>query len=83
MRNDKNKIQEPFSPEHTPNPPQIIDPSGKDQHNPKENPVKEEPRNSSKPAGEEKSKETKKPSEGASKNKLMSEETEISDETTI
>jgi hypothetical protein len=39
MKNDKNKIQEPYKPENTPNPPQIIDPSVKKERNENDEPI--------------------------------------------
>lgn len=40
MEQDKKKIREPYTPEGTPQPPQIIDPSGKNEKNEKDPPVK-------------------------------------------
>jgi hypothetical protein len=73
MKRDKNKIQEPYPPEHTPSPPQTVDPRGtpgKAEQQPagKANEQKPEP---------DKNKKQEKP-------KLLGEsETEIDDETTI
>ena len=41
MKNDKNKVKEPFPPEQTPNPPQIIDPSRKNERGENEPPVED------------------------------------------
>jgi hypothetical protein len=39
MKQDKNKIREPYSPGHTSNPPQIIDPGKPGERNEQEEPV--------------------------------------------
>jgi hypothetical protein len=39
MKQDKNKIKEPYPPEKTPNPPQIIDPSKRNEQNENDQPV--------------------------------------------
>jgi hypothetical protein len=78
MGKQKEKIQEPYSPDHTPEPPQIIDPSRGEQ--PKREPDPNMDVN--------KKEDRKKPSDAESKKekkpKLLGEsETEIEDETTI
>lgn len=75
MKSDKEKkIQEPFPPEQAPNPPQVIDPSPKKERNEPDKPVEnpEARENRGKASAEE-----------SSKNKLLSEDTEIDDDTTI
>jgi hypothetical protein len=68
MKKNK-KIREPFEPGDTPKPPQIIEPNAERQ---RENPVGEE------------SRATKTPdNNSAKKNKMMGDEAEIDDETTI
>lgn len=39
MKDDRKDIKEPYSPENTPNPPQIIDPSQKHEQNENDAPV--------------------------------------------
>jgi hypothetical protein len=71
MKNKDKKVEEPYSPEDTPRPPQIIDPNAREE---RENPVKE--KSGEKAAvGKEKSKSTKSPALG--------DEPDIHDETTI
>lgn|GEM_PF-3930228 len=72
MKDKKEKHREPYRPEDTPNPPQIIDPQGERE---KENPVE----------GKSAS-ERRKPDPEASKDgkqHLLSDESDIEDETTI
>jgi hypothetical protein len=79
MEDDK-KIREPFTPENTPNPPQIIDPNKRnDEANEKA------PRKTAKPSAENKpERQDQKPDRSEKKEKLLGEsETEITDETTI
>ena len=79
MENEKerSKIREPYTPEGTPNPPQIIDPSSRDERKEKDKPD----HNKTREAGNE-SKPTHESEDG--KEKLLGEsETEIDDETTI
>ena len=76
MKEDKNKIREPFPPENTPQPPQIKDPSRPHEDN---------------EGGREKIQAEKKKKDGdkrkptadeKSKGKLVNEGTDINDETT-
>jgi hypothetical protein len=77
MKQDKNKIKEPYSPEHTPNPPQIIDPSLPKERNERDEPVENRGKDKQQGTDSQKPKKEKKP-------KLLGEsETEIDDETTI
>lgn len=73
---DRNKIREPYTPEGTPNPPQIIDPSYKEEQRDKSTSAsnKQQPGDKREPtAGDKKEKK-----------KILGEsETEINDETTI
>ena len=72
MKNDKKKIKEPYEPDDTPKPPQIIEPnSGRE----RENPVKDDERPENKSAD-------KGPS-GTKRQHLLADEAEIDDETTI
>jgi hypothetical protein len=76
MKDDKHKIREPFPPEHTPQPPQIKDPSRpqergeSDDGKIKAGEKKKQPEGKKKPSVEE-------------KGKLLNEDADISDETTI
>ncbi|HEY0743108.1 MAG TPA: hypothetical protein VGD40_16685 [Chryseosolibacter sp.] len=79
MENEK-EIKEPYRPEDTPNPPQIIDPNRPNNEAGDKSPVKAERKS---PAQQSDNKETK-PGEDSKKEKLLGEsETEITDETTI
>lgn len=70
MKNEDKKIQEPFSPDGTPRPPQVIDPSAD--------------KRKSNPANQEKGKEKQKNESGKTqKQGLLGDDTDISDETTI
>ena len=72
MKNDKKEIKEPYEPENTPQPPQIIEPnSGRE----RENPVKDDERPNNRTAGTERS--------GPAKQHLLADDAEIDDETTI
>ena len=76
MKNQKDKVKEPFSPEATPNPPQIIDPSRENERGEGKQPIKTDPKNQQE--------EKKDRSQESPKKKLLGEsETEIDDETTI
>jgi hypothetical protein len=77
MDNKKDKIEEPYSPDHTPNPPQIIDPNNRD-----EQPGNEPVQAKKSPSQDVKAK-NQKPGEPEKKEKLLSEDADISDETTI
>lgn len=78
MDNKKNKVEEPYSPENTPNPPQIIDPNNRGEEG-GNNPV-ETKRN---PAAESKSERTERPATKEKKEKLLNEDADITDETTL
>jgi hypothetical protein len=79
MENEK-KIKEPYRPEDTPNPPQIIDPNRRNDEPGEKNPVRGEKNG---PSNEQKETESA-PAENGKKEKLLGEsETEITDETTI
>jgi hypothetical protein len=81
MENEKNKIKEPFTPDNTPNPPQIIDPNKRNDEPSGKAPMKVE----KSPSAQEKSdRKNQKPSSPKKEEKLLGEsETEITDETTI
>lgn len=88
MKQDKNKIKEPYDPEHTPNPPQDIDPSQRKERGEKEAPVENRQQENRGPAAQPKQKgkpEEEKPDQKKQeKPKLMGESPiEIDDETTI
>jgi hypothetical protein len=67
-RNDKNKNEEPFPAEHTPNPPQMMDPNRQDAGNENNNNTDA---NARKPEAEKE------------KQHLLSDDADIEDETTI
>ena len=69
MEKDKKKIREPYKPEETPKPPQIIDPDAREE---RKNPVEEKPGN-----------REKKPGEKDAKQHLLADDADINDETTI
>lgn len=72
MKKGEKEIREPYAPENTPKPPQIIEPnSGRE----RENPVEEDERPNNKAADKEKS--------AAEKKHLLADDAEIDDETTI
>ena len=71
MEKDREKIQEPFDPQDTPRPPQIIEPDSGRQ---RENPVKDEKREQHTSA---------KKSAQNEKQHLLADESDISDETTV
>ena len=57
MKKDKNKIKEPYNPQHTPPPPQIIDPSQRQERGEDDKPVENrgtKPEKSAKDAGRSK-----------------------------
>lgn len=81
MEDDRKKIKEPYPPEQTPSPPQIIDPSGRKERNEDDMPIedKKQPKAkhpSEKPAEDDNRKSEERP-------KMLGDETEIEDETTI
>jgi hypothetical protein len=77
MKQDKSKIKEPYSPENTPSPPQIIEPNQRKERNEGSRPVEDRQKNQT--TGENKSAQKKE-----EKPKPLSEsETGIDDETTI
>jgi hypothetical protein len=72
MKQDKNKIKEPYHPEKAPNPPQILDPNLSKERNEKRMP--------------EENKENKSESSGKTsghRHKLLDSDADIDDETTI
>ena len=72
MKKQEKKIKEPYEPENTPKPPQIIDPdSGKK----RENPIEDKERNAESPDNNT--------SSHAGKSHLLSEDADIDDETTV
>jgi hypothetical protein len=71
-KNDKNKIREPFPPEETPNPPQIIDPNIRNERNEPNGPVDKKKQ---KPAPDNEQQQDS--------GKRLGDPTEITDETTI
>ena len=72
MKKDRKKIQEPFEPTDTPTPPQIIDPNTGRQ---REHPVEDAEKSRTTPANKKEGKQEK--------GHLLSDETEINNETTI
>lgn len=76
MKDERKNVREPFDPERTPNPPQTIHPTDKDEKASKDQ-----------PAENNKAESDRKPAEGPEskpKEKLLGEsEIEIDDETTI
>ena len=82
MEKAKNKIREPFEPEDTPNPPQIIEPNSGRQ---RENPIENKERAKQKPDHKESAKQKPDdPETGKIKKPHLPEgETEINDETTV
>lgn len=75
---DNKKIKEPYPPEQTPTPPQVIDPSVRKERNEPAEPL------SAKKRDEGTNEKRKEPGTGESKEKLLGESpTEIDDETTI
>ena len=70
MENDRKKIKEPFEPENTPKPPQIIDP---EERNERRNTFKEKPGKS----GDKKQEPVK------GRPELLGDHADIDDETTI
>lgn len=81
MEDDRKKIREPFPPEQTPSPPQIIDPSNRKERNeddmPIENPKQPNASGRSEKPGDDDKRKSK------DHQKLLGDETEIEDETTI
>jgi hypothetical protein len=76
MKNaDKDKIREPFRPEQTPNPPQIVDPNLKNERNERSAPTNSKKNN--KPAEKQENQKVK------DTGKRLGDPTEIDDETTI
>lgn len=59
MKNEKTKIKEPYSPENTPNPPQIIDPSQKNERNENEQPIENKQGTGNSPKSTEQDENTK------------------------
>jgi len=74
MNKQNKKIKEPFDPEKTPKPPQIIDPNSKQK---KENPIE------NKGGAENANESAKKASEPAHRQHLLSDDADIDDETTV
>ena len=80
MENEK-EIKEPYRPENTPNPPQIIDPNRRPDESTEKEQVKAEKKSS---PDQQPDRKNTKPGESEKKEKLLGEsETEITDETTI
>lgn len=80
MEDERKKIKEPFTPENTPTPPQIIDPNQRNDEPAEKAPMKV----SKRPASETSERGNQKPGEPKKEEKLLGEsETEITDETTI
>lgn len=79
MKDERKNVQEPYRPESTPTPPQVIDPSRHPGENDSSN-EKQQGKNAT-PSNE---KEQRKNEKGEAKEKLLGESpTEIDDETTI
>ena len=76
MKDDRKNIKEPYQPEHTPNPPQIIDPSKGNEDGKKEAPVENKQRND-KNESQSQNPKLEKPK------RLGESEPDIHDETTI
>jgi hypothetical protein len=76
MKQDKSKIKEPYTPENTPPPPQIIDPNQRKEQNEEDRPIENRQKN-------EKARENKSPQKKEKPKLLGESETEIDDETTI
>ena len=75
------EIKEPYKPENTPTPPQIIDPNRRPEEPSDKEPVKAEKKST---PDQERDRKNAKPGESENKEKLLGEtETEITDETTI
>lgn len=78
---NENEIKEPYKPENTPTPPQIIDPNKRNDEPGEKQPVKAEKKST--PA-QQSDRKNAKPVDAEEKEKLLGEsETEITDETTI
>ena len=75
MKDERKNIKEPYQPGHTPNPPQIIDPSKPNEDGKKESPVENKRR-------DESDKQSENPKLEKPKN-LGESEHDIHDETTI
>jgi hypothetical protein len=73
MENNK-KMNEPFDPQRTPEPPQVKDPGMREENRKKQDVKRPDPKNEGRPEA---------PAEGESKPKMLGDETEITDETTI
>jgi hypothetical protein len=76
MKDEQNKIKEPYHPDKTPNPPQIIDPSKRNEDDRKEAPVENKQRENKNESQSENPK-LEKPKQ------LGESEPDIHDETTI
>ena len=87
MDNKKDKIKEPYSPEQTPNPPQVIDPNRMNEQGEKQRPVenKQGAANRADPKNENQSnrKDADKDQNKKGEKLLGESETEIDDEATI
>jgi hypothetical protein len=77
---DEKEIKEPFKPENTPNPPQIIDPNKRNDEPGEKEPVKAQKKST---PDEQSTRKNMKPGDSEKKEKLLGDETEITDETTI
>jgi hypothetical protein len=75
MKDERKNIREPYQPENTPNPPQIIDPSKRNEDGKKEVPVENKQRTDK---GDSQSENPK-----LEKPKRVGDEPDINDETTI
>lgn len=70
MKNEKDKIREPFTPENTPNPPQVIDPNKRN-----DDPGENQPRKMQKgPSSDDESQPKKKKPETGKEQKKVSAE---------
>jgi hypothetical protein len=65
MKDKSKNIKEPYTPENTPNPPQIIDPSRKNEQNENDAPVENKPRNSEKKQNSKANTSSTKPKQGS------------------
>lgn len=74
MDNKKSKIEEPYTPDNTPTPPQIIDPNKQNE---------EQELQSKRTADGDSGRKNQRPVASEKKEKLLNEDADINDETTI
>ena len=79
MKDERKNIKEPYQPDNTPNPPQIIDPSKRNENNEREAPVENKQRDANQQSQEQKAQ----PKTKEEKPKRLGEsQPDINDETT-